>query len=293
MAFEVGDFFEGRPFGSDEDSAGWGADVFDPFDFSGAKQKNRDAKFQAKQEAALAALKQLQLGMLQQYQAPTLTPAQEARIKALETDAATPLEQDAHFQTAMRQATSGGAQALSGIQNVQAARGGSGGFTNQGSVADVYDRLGVQLADLGQKQTNYKDNARNQAADMRQNFQESQRAYNNAMIDAKTAIEVGDSQAMQAAMSRAYQAQSAADAARRNQVMEVGKMVGGVFTGGATMAIPTPKQNTGGGNQGQGPTQDSYNQQAAPYASTNYFSDSLSGGGGFKPYYQSRKSGGY
>lgn len=70
-------------------------------------------------------------------------------------------------------------------------------------------------------------------------------------------------------------------------------MVGGVFTGGATMAIPTPKQNTGGGNQGQGPTQDSYNQQAAPYASTNYFSDSLSGGGGFKPYYQSRKSGGY
>lgn len=91
MAFEVGDFFEGRPFGSDEDSAGWGADVFDPFDFSGAKQKNRDAKFQAKQEAARAALKQLQLGMLQQYQAPTLTPAQEARIKALETDAATPL----------------------------------------------------------------------------------------------------------------------------------------------------------------------------------------------------------
>lgn len=280
------------PYASDDtkNSGGFLYDVFDPFDISGKRAGNAAAGYQSAADQERQRWKNEQYDLLSKRQFSAMTPQQEARLKALETESTTPLEQDPHFQTQMRLATGGGAQALAGIQNQQVARGAAGGFANQGSISDVYDRMGTQLAQIGQQQTAYKENAGAQAADARQKYSDAQVAYNNSINDAKMAIESGDHQALSSAMDRAYQAQAAAEAQKRQMALGVVEAVAGVYTGNPSGVANGAKAVGGAQNQGQGPTMDSYNSQSpSPYASSNYFSDSLnSGNQGYKPYYQTR-----
>ena len=82
----------------------------------------------------------------------------------------------------------------------------SGGFKNVGSMQDVYDRLGAQLAQLGQQSTQRKAQSRDAAAEVRQGIADAQISYDNEILRAKMAIEAGDAAAAQDAMNKAYAA---------------------------------------------------------------------------------------
>lgn len=284
-----GDVLSGTPFGSDENSGGWLTDVFDPLDFSGTKSKNAAAGFQAKQNAQREKWKQTQYNLLGQRKRPELTPQQQARIAALENESKLNLIEDPAFQSQMRQATSGGAQALSSIQNQQAASGATGGFANQGSIADVYDRLGVDLANLAQDQTAYKEQKRDVAADMRQDAADAQIAFDNAINEAKLAIEAGDNAAVSDAMNRAYAAQEQIESRKRNSAVGAVGMIAGAYTGNPG-AVKAGSEKMGEGsdisayNSGQGPTQQNYNSGGGiPYNQGNYFGTQM---GGYPPWSQ-------
>lgn len=290
--------------GSDSETGGVGSfftQASDPFDLFGSQGKNRADALAKQQEAERRRWKQQQYDLLGQRQGPSMTPEKEARIRALESEGATPLEQDPHFQTQMRQATTGGAQALAGIQNQQVARGAAGGFANQGSIGDVYDRMGTQLANIGQQQTNFKENAANQAAQIRQSYADAQIAYNNSLVDARTAIESGDHIAVSQAMNNMAAAKAAADQALGKNLLSAGEVVAGAYTGnpsGVSNGVKSMGNNQQqvnyNQNDGQGPTMNAYNssnQQASPYASNNYFSDSLGGNTNeYKPWTQMRRN---
>lgn len=279
-----GDILAGTPFGSDENSGGYLYDVFDPFDFSGKKAKNAAAGQYASQDELRRRNKKIQLDMLDQKKGPAWTPQQEARIKALEQESNLKLHEDPQFQTQMRMATGGGAQALSGIQNRQAASGATGGFSNQGSISDVYDRLGTQLAMLAQNQNQFAGQKRDAAAQARQSLADAQLAFENAKVDARMAIEQGDYQAVASAMDRLYAAQAQADAAMRQNVIAAGKMVAGAFTGNAPMAasgagsMASAQPMQGGEYGGAAP-------QSVGQASGMYGEDPF-GVKGNKPWYQ-------
>lgn len=275
----------------DENSAGTLYDIFDPLDFSGKKAKNAAYGQAAKQEAERKRWKALQYDMLGKKQAPTLSPQQEARIKALESESQLKLHEDPAFQTQMRMATGGGAQALSSIQNKQAASGATGGFANQGSMADVYDRLGTQLAGLAQNQTQYKERKRDLAAEARQNFADAKIAFENAQIDAKMAIESGDHAAVSDAMNRLYAAQAQADAAMKQNALAAAQIVVGAYTGNG-MGVANGTQALAGGQQqqsqayqgmGQSPT---VGQSAGMYQQNPFGTQQQQG---YTPYYQMGK----
>lgn len=281
----MGLFDEGGPLNKAVNwvPAYWAGDKMDLFGTNAARDA-RDLGYAQDEERRR--WKQQQLGLLASKKGPEMTAEREARIKALEQEGNTSLEQDPHFQTQMRRATGGGAQALSGIQNQQAASGAVGGFANQGSIQDVYDRLGTQLAGIGQEQHAFKEAAANKAADARQSFSDSKIAFENAQTDARMAIEAGDHQALSDAMNRMAASKAAADAALRNNVLAMGQMVVGAYTGNpkamqssaqAMQNAPDPGAEM---NQGQGPTQGAYNN--GNYFSSNYDSD-------YKPYYQTRR----
>ena len=150
------------------------------------------------------------LNLLGQMQGPSQSDAQKRRIAALEEESqAGPLSQDALFQGDRATLVSGGQQALSGVQNVQKAAGTSGGFSNQGSIQDVYDRLGVGLAGLGQQSRQVKEQKRDTAATLQQSFLDAQTSFANAQTNAKIAIEQGDADLAAEYLQQAYQARQA------------------------------------------------------------------------------------
>lgn len=250
---------------------------------TGRNDRKAAQEYQSKEEQQRAAAKKTQYDLLGQLKGPQVSSANEARIKALEDESRLGLEVDPNFQGQLRQARVGGAQSLASIQNNQAATGAGGGFQNVGSAADVYDRLGVQLAELAGQQQQFREQKRDRAADARQAIADAQTEYENAVTNAKIAIEAGDAAAAQAALAQAYQARSAAQNKLWQNIVGVGTIAVGAAAG-------SPKTAQGGAdvlntaNQGQGPTVAAYNQQNPGYANENYFSNQMNPAN--RPYYQ-------
>lgn len=200
----------------------------------------RRAKAKAAQTAALNA-----------QQAPKLSPQMEARLKALEGESqAGPLVSDPYFQADRAALVTGGQEALARVQNRQAATGATGGFSNQGSISDIYDRLGAQMAELGQRSADLKAKKADSVAQMRQDQTNAEIAYANAIEQARAAIEAGDMASAQAAMQYAIQVKSAAEKASRDFW---GSIAGGVLRAGGAVAgaaIGGPAGAAAGGGVG-------------------------------------------
>lgn len=197
-----------------------------------------------KANAARAAAKQKQLELLGQEQAPAFSDAMSARLKALEGESqASPLVEDPYFQGVRATAVRGGAQNLAGVMNRQNANDVSGGFSNTGSIQDVYDRLGGQLATIGQQSIALKAQKADQVAQMRQSMAEAQATFQNKMIQARMAIEAGDSAAAQQAMAQAYAAKKQAEEASTQLMMGLGSSALGYAGAAAKGAADTTPKN--------------------------------------------------
>lgn len=173
-----------------------------------------------------------QLNAVNSMQAPTMSDSTRARIKALQDESRpTSLVEDPYFQGQRAQVVQGGQQALSSVQNANRAQGTSGGFSNQGSINDVYDRLSGQLSNLAQNSAMLKDQKAQQAADMEQAYQDALTTFHNQRMQALQAIEEGDSDfAMQ-------MLQNAMDTRQKIQEMD-GNRIGTAMGGLATLASP-------------------------------------------------------
>ena len=204
----------------------------DKLDLTGDKAKESLAEQQAKMGGARAGAKQQQLAMLAELKGPTTTPQQEARIKALETESTRPMLEDPNYGFQVGQATRGGAQALSSIQNRQRASGATGGFQNVGSMSDVYDRVGGQLSAIAVQNQQLKEQKRDQAAMIRQNIADGEIAFQNSIKQAQMAIEAGDAAATQSAMQAAYNAKQQIDNATKQMIFSTVGTIGGAMVGG-------------------------------------------------------------
>lgn len=185
---------------------------------------------QKQQEDERRRSRQAQLDALGQMQAPQQSESTKRRIKALEEESKnTSLVEDPYFQADRATVVRGGQEALSSVGNAQRASGATGGFSNQGSMSDVYDRVGGQLADLGQKSRELKSKKADTAAQMEQSFLDAQTEHQNAVARARAAIEAGDGAAAQAAIAQAMEAR------QRQQQSEM--QLFGSITGGVTQAF--------------------------------------------------------
>lgn len=204
--------------------------------FQGKDAEERDDNYRADQERLRQQNKTTQYGLLNQMQGPQVSDATRLRIKALQDESRpTSLVEDPYFQAQRATVVRGGQQALAGVQNAQRAQGNSGGFSNQGSMADVYDRLGGQLAGLGQQSAEMKSQKADRAAQMEQEIANSQIAFQNAQTKARMAIESGDAAAASQALAEAFQAKQAADAAQRQMyagIIGTAATAGGMALGG-------------------------------------------------------------
>lgn len=208
-------------------------------------ERQQEEEKQRRLAAARAAQKQMQLGLLGQMQGPQVSDAQKLRIKALQDESKdSPLVSDKFFQADRANLVQGGQQALSGVQNTQRAYGTEGGFSNQGSINDVYDRLGSQLAGLGQQSASLKAQKRDSAAEMQQAITDAQVAFTNSQLRAKQAIESGDYEEAQRALEQAYAAHDEIQRRKDQAVQEagdkglgrLGSVVGSVVSGAAKAA---------------------------------------------------------
>jgi hypothetical protein len=191
-----------------------------------------------------------------QMQGPSVSPQMEARLKALEDESKPgPLVSDPYFQGARSTMVQGGQAALSGVDNRHAVNNTTGGFRNQGSIADVYDRLGAQLSQLGQHSQALKDQKAQTAASARQAILDHQIEFENSKTKARMAIESGDSAAAMAAINQAYNA-------RNNMLQAQRQMEASLLSAGASVAshssVPAanysqqPTMGGGGGGGGGG-----------------------------------------
>lgn len=206
------------------------------YKFRGDGADEMMSREQFRQALARKRIKESRLASLGKLKGPSYAPEMERRIKALEDESRDgPLSTDPLFQGDLSRTVQGGQQALSSIENEQRARGTSGGFSNQGSITDVYDRLGTQLTALAQQSRAVKEQKRDTAAQARQALLDAQAEYENALINARDAIEMQDEAATAAAMDRMIQAKSAAEAATKRFW---GSVISGVVTAGGAALGP-------------------------------------------------------
>jgi hypothetical protein len=261
-----------------------GSFAWDSLDLGG---KHADAARNAYLQGELnrrAVQKQNQLNLLGQKRAPVMAPEMEARIKALEEESKPgPLVTNPEFQGNRAQLVTGGRAALSSVQNRQAATGTTGGFSNVGSMQNVYDRLGAQLGQLGQQATIRKEQKRDTAAQARQAFADAQTQHQNAILDAKMAIESGDANALNDAYARMYAAQTQADQARKAMMVNVGSTAVSTFAGMPRSPASAPEA---GGN---GSVMYGGNPNAGTYMSNTYAQDLYNAPQGYRPAYQMRR----
>lgn len=234
-----------------------------------------------------AAQKQRQLALLSQKKAPVMAPEMEARIKALEEESKPgPLVANPEFQGNRAQLVMGGRAALASVQNRQAASNTRGGFSNVGSMQNVYDRLGAQLGQLGQQATVRKEQKRDTAAQARQAFADAQTQHQNALIDAQMAIEAGDSNALNDAYARIYAAQVQADQARRAMLVNMGATaVSAVAGAGGRTPASTPDASAYAAQSPMYGPSPNY----GTYMSDSYAQDLYNAPQGYRPAYQMRR----
>jgi len=215
-------------------------------DVTGGGARGRLSEYEQNMARLRGESKQKQLQMLSQLKSPTVTPQMEARIRALEEESkAGPLSQDPYFQGARANLVGGGARELASVAGKQRAYDVSGGFKNTGSLSDVYDRLGAQLAQLGQRATDVKAQKRDAASELRQGIADAQLAYENEILRAQMAIEAGDAAAAQDAMGKAYAAREAIRARQQSLFLGAGQMALGAVTGNPLAAAGGAKQVAG------------------------------------------------
>lgn len=175
---------------------------------------------------------QAAFGALDEQKGPQMTPQMLARLRALEAESgATSLAEDPLFQGDRAMLVKGGAQALAGLGSAQKmSRFGTGG---QGSIQDVYDRLGVQLSQLGQQSRGVKEQKRDVVAQSYQAYEDSKRDFENKSKQAEAAIIGGN-------LDAAYKLiQSAAEAEaemRKSQQAFTNSLIGNVVKGGVMAA---------------------------------------------------------
>lgn len=229
-------------------------------------QEEQQRQIQAERERR----RSTQLGILGQMQAPQLSPQASKRIAALEQESQPrALAEDPLYTGQRAQLLGAGQQLQSGIENQQIGRGVRGGFANIGSVQDVQDRLGVQLAGLASEAQATRERKRDLAAQAAQTFQDAQTEFANAQRRAQMAIEAGDSDLAMAMIQQAFQARQAAANAERQMY---GSLIGtaGTVAGAAMGAPPAPRTLAMGQPQGYAPqsygNEDLF-QQSAPQTS--------------------------
>lgn len=212
--------------------------------------------------------------------APTQTDATKRRISALEEESKPgALVADPEFQAQRATLVQGGQQALSGVQNTQRTTGATGGFSNQGSIADVYDRLGGQLSQLGQQSNQLKQSKAKEAADMQQSYADAVTDFQNNQEKMRSAIESGDSDLAMEYMNRAYDAQQkisqnyrqAEQQAISGGYSRLGKLAGGAIQGGAMLmgGMPgAPAAPSSGGDAGyfSGSYEDTLKPKSQPWS---------------------------
>lgn len=213
------------------------SEIGDAIDITGQKRaQERFDQNQAAQQGLRQQSKAQQLAYLDQMQRPEVSPKVAARLAALEEQGRDrPLVADPFFQGQRAMVAQGGAQALAGVANQQLGRGVRGGFQNTGSIQDVYDRLGTQLAQVGQSAAVRRDQAQAQAAEMDQQLLDKRIEFDNAQMRARMAIEAGDAQAAQAAMQQAFQIQSQIDNMQRQfygGLLQIAGPIAGAAIGG-------------------------------------------------------------
>ena len=235
-----------------------GSLAWDQLDLGGKHADQARNQYLQEQLARQAQQKQNQLALLGQRRAPTMAPEMESRLKALEQESQPgALVADPEFQGLRSKLVGGGRQALASVQNKQAAAGVQGGFANTGSMQNVYDRMGAQLAQLGQQQIERKNQKADHVAQARQAFSDAQTEYQNGIIQAKMAIESGDAAALNDAYARIQASQAQADQARK-----------AMFMGVATTGVSVLAGNPLGAAQGAQQTAGGASQQVAAYPST-------------------------
>lgn len=238
---------------------------------SGADEMRRQQEEMQRQvQAERERRRKAQLGILGQMQAPQLSPLASKRIAALEAESAPrALAEDPLYVGQRAQLLGAGQQLQSGIENEALGRGVRGGFRNIGSVQDVQDRLGVELAQLAGQAQATRERKRDVAAQAQQAFQDAQTEFANAQRRAQMAIEAGDSDLALASIQQAYQARQAAANAERQMY---GALIGTAGTiGGAAIGAPPSASKLAIGEQ-QAYAPESYGgedlfQQTAPESS--------------------------
>ncbi len=240
------------------------SEVGDAIDITGQKgaQKAKDA-YTKQQEMNRKQNTIDQMGYLDTLKAPEISPQVQRRIAMLnEQSQDRPLVTDPFFQGQRAQVVQGGAQALAGVANQQMGRDVRGGFQNTGSIQDVYDRLGTQLAGVGQNAAQRRDQAAQQAAEMAQAILDKRIEFDNAKVRAQMAIAAGDAAAAQAALQQAFQAQSQIDGMQRQfygGLLQIAGPIAGAAIGGPAGAAV--------GGAAAGGINSSINQQSIPSSS--------------------------
>ncbi|MFM2117269.1 MAG: hypothetical protein RL316_459 [Bacteroidota bacterium] len=238
-------------------------------DISGAGARSRADELAQQLAQQRAGAKAQQYQLLGQLQSPALTPQMETRIKALEDQSkASSLVEDPFFQGARARAVTGGAKELAGVGGRQQAYDVSGGFKNIGSMQDIYDRLGSQLAQIGQQSIQRKDVIAQNAAKMRQGIADAQLEFNNNVTKMKMAIESGDAVAAQQAMKDAAAAKEAIRQRTQQLIMGAAQL-------GLGFATASPGTAMGGArniasSQMPGMDLNEYNESLPEMARTDY-----------------------
>lgn len=222
---------------------------------SGSDDKRKaleDAQWQAADERKRS--KAAQLAYVDQLQGPTVSDATSRRIAALESESRDrALAEDPLYQGQRSQLLSGGQQLQSGIENKDIGYGVRGGFSNIGSTADVQDRLGAQLATLAGQAQATRERKRDASAELQQKIQDAKTAFTNSQIQARAAIEAGDSQGALMAIQNGYAAQAAISEAERQMnaslIGAAGTIAGGMIGGptGAVVGNQVGQSAMGGG----------------------------------------------
>ena len=171
-------------------------------------------------------------GALDAQEGPSMTPQMTARLKALDSESQrSSLAEDPLFQGDRSMMVSGGASALAGLGSAQkSSRFGTGG---QGSVQDIYDRLGGQLSQLGQQSRQVKESKRDIVASSYQSFADAEKNFENARKNAEAAIISGNLDQAYALIQKAADAEAEM---RKSQDAFTQNLIGQVIQGGATAA---------------------------------------------------------
>lgn len=264
----------------------WGLSEAVPVLSGSAAKKKAQEEYQAQAQAERKRKLNNQLNTLGSMQAPQLSPLASKRIAALEAESAPKALAEDPLYAGQRAAVLGAGQQLqSGVENEQLGRNVRGGFANIGSTADIQDRLGVQLAQLGSQAKATQEKKRDMAAQAQQAAQDAQVEFQNAQARARMAIEAGDSDLALSFITQAMQAKQAAAEAERQMYAGIigtaGTIAGGMMGGPAGAAAGSQAGNVatgGGGNQYSLGANTDYGQPAdfgvgdtgAQYSNTTY-----------------------